>query len=78
MLLLRLMGLDGKVRVADGAAAAIPDATTAAPSKGAELIIAQALQRRSAAAARRLPRSPDRHGERHPDRARDHPTATSG
>lgn len=44
MLLLRLMGLEGKVRVADGAAAAIPDATTAAPSKGAELIIAQALR----------------------------------
>jgi purine nucleosidase len=44
MLLLRLMGLEGKVRVADGAAAAIPDATTPAPSEGAELIIAQALK----------------------------------
>jgi inosine-uridine nucleoside N-ribohydrolase len=44
MLLLRLMGLEGKVRVADGAAAAIPDATTAAPSAGAQLIIAQALR----------------------------------
>jgi purine nucleosidase len=44
MLLLRLMGLEGKVRVADGAAAAIPDASTPAPSEGAELIIAQALR----------------------------------
>ncbi|MEM7025337.1 MAG: nucleoside hydrolase, partial [Pseudomonadota bacterium] len=44
MLLLRLMGLEGKVRVADGAVAAIPDMTTPAPSAGAELIIAQALR----------------------------------
>ncbi|MGH6921708.1 MAG: nucleoside hydrolase, partial [Geminicoccaceae bacterium] len=44
MLLLRLMGLEGKVRVADGAAAAIADASTAAPSRGAELIIAEALR----------------------------------
>jgi purine nucleosidase len=44
MLLLRLMGLDGKVKVADGAAAAIPDAATPAPSAGAELIIEQALR----------------------------------
>jgi len=44
MLLLRLMGLEGKVRVADGAAAAIPDATTPAPSAGAELIVEEALR----------------------------------
>ena len=44
MLLLRLMGLEGQVRVADGAAAAIPDASTPAPSAGAELIVAEALK----------------------------------
>jgi purine nucleosidase len=44
MLLLRLMGLEGKVTVADGAAAAIPDTTTPVPSPGAELIIAEALR----------------------------------
>ncbi len=44
MLLLRLMGLEGEVTVADGAAAAIPDANTPAPSAGADLIIAQALK----------------------------------
>jgi len=43
LLLLRLMGLEGKVRVVDGAAAAIPDMATSAPSGGAELIIAHAL-----------------------------------
>ena len=43
LLLLRLMGLEGKVRVVDGAAAAIPDMATPAPSGGAELIIAHAL-----------------------------------
>jgi len=43
-LLLRLMGLEGRVRVADGAETAIPDMTTAAPSAGAELIIAEALK----------------------------------
>jgi inosine-uridine nucleoside N-ribohydrolase len=42
--LLRLMGLEGKVTVADGAPAAIPDAGTPAPSAGADLIIAQALK----------------------------------
>jgi purine nucleosidase len=44
LLLLRLMGLEGKVTVADGARAAIPDANTPARSAGAELIIAQALK----------------------------------
>ena len=44
MLLLRLMGLEGKVKVADGAAAAIPDTTSPARSPGAELIIEQALR----------------------------------
>ena len=44
MLLLRLMGLEGKVTVADGAAAAIPDANTPARSAGADLIDAQALK----------------------------------
>jgi inosine-uridine nucleoside N-ribohydrolase len=44
MLLLRLMGLEGKVRVVDGAAAAIPGVATPAPSAGAELIIEQALR----------------------------------
>ena len=40
-LLLQLLGLDGRVTVADGAAAAIPDASTPAPSPGAELIVAE-------------------------------------
>lgn len=40
-LLLDLMGLTGTVPVADGAAAAIPDPVTPAPSPGAELIIAE-------------------------------------
>ena len=44
MLLLRLMDLDGRVRVADGAPAAIPDAATPAPSAGADLIIAEAMK----------------------------------
>jgi inosine-uridine nucleoside N-ribohydrolase len=44
MLLLRLMGLGGQVRVADGAAAALPDEATPAPSAGAELIVATALE----------------------------------
>jgi purine nucleosidase len=43
LLLLRLMGFEGRVRVVDGAAAAIPDMATPAPSGGAELIIAHAL-----------------------------------
>jgi purine nucleosidase len=43
LLLLRRMGLEGKVRVVDGAAVAIPDMATPAPSGGAELIIAHAL-----------------------------------
>jgi len=41
--LLQLMGLEG-VRVADGAANAMADASTPAPSPGAELIIAEALR----------------------------------
>lgn len=44
MLLLRLMGLEGKVRVADGAEHAISDTTTPVPSAGAELIIAEAMK----------------------------------
>ncbi|GAA3611629.1 nucleoside hydrolase [Microlunatus ginsengisoli] len=40
-LLLELMDLDGRVTVADGAEAAIPDEATPAPSAGAELIIAE-------------------------------------
>jgi purine nucleosidase len=40
-LLLQLMGLDGQVTVADGAPAAIPDASTPAPSPGADLIVAE-------------------------------------
>jgi hypothetical protein len=43
MLLLRLMDLEGRVRVEDGAAAALPDESTPAPSSGAELIVAAAL-----------------------------------
>ncbi len=42
--LLDLMELTGKVTVADGAEAAIPDETTAAPSPGAELIIREAMK----------------------------------
>ncbi len=44
MLLLRLMGLEGKVRVVDGAAAPIADMATPARSAGAELIMAEALK----------------------------------
>ncbi len=44
MKLLDLMNLTGKVTVADGAAHAIPDERTAAPSAGAELIIREALK----------------------------------
>jgi purine nucleosidase len=44
MLLLRLMGLEGKVTVADGADGPIPDETTAAPSAGADLIIREAMK----------------------------------
>ena len=40
-LLLQLMDLDGRVTVANGAEQAIPDASTPAPSAGAELIIAE-------------------------------------
>jgi inosine-uridine nucleoside N-ribohydrolase len=44
MLLLRLMDLEGQVRVADGAPAALPDTATPARSPGADLIIAEALE----------------------------------
>jgi inosine-uridine nucleoside N-ribohydrolase len=44
MLLLRLMDLEGKVRVEDGAPGALPDETTAVPSAGAQLIIEEALR----------------------------------
>ncbi len=44
MLLLRLMNLEGKVTVADGAAGPIPDETTPAPSPGAELIVREAMK----------------------------------
>jgi inosine-uridine nucleoside N-ribohydrolase len=44
LLLLRLMGLESEVRVVDGAAAAISDMATPAPSPGAELIITEALK----------------------------------
>jgi inosine-uridine nucleoside N-ribohydrolase len=44
MLLLRLMDLEGQVRVADGAPAALPNAATPARSPGADLIIAEALK----------------------------------
>jgi inosine-uridine nucleoside N-ribohydrolase len=40
-LVLQLMGRDGRVTVADGAPAAIPDAATPAPSPGADLILAE-------------------------------------
>jgi inosine-uridine nucleoside N-ribohydrolase len=42
--LLRLMDLEGKVRVEDGAAHAIPDESTPVDSPGARLIIEQALK----------------------------------
>ena len=44
MKLLDLMRLTGKVTVADGAPAAMPDETTPAPSPGAELIIREAMK----------------------------------
>jgi purine nucleosidase len=44
MLLLRLMELEGKMTVADGAEGPIPDETTAAPSAGADLIIREAMK----------------------------------
>lgn len=44
LLLLRLMGLEGKVRVADGAPGALPDEKTPVPSAGAQLIIQEALR----------------------------------
>lgn len=44
MLLLRLMGLEGAVRVADGAPRAIPDEATPVDSPGARLIIEEALK----------------------------------
>jgi len=44
MLLLDLMDLTGRVRVADGAAGAMPDETTPLPSPGAELIVAEAMR----------------------------------
>ena len=40
-LLLQLLGLGGQITVADGAAAAIPDPATPAPSPGADLIVAE-------------------------------------
>lgn len=44
MLLLRLMGLEGAVRVADGAPRALPDESTPVDSPGARLIIEEALK----------------------------------
>ena len=44
MLLLRLMGLEGEVRVEDGAAHVIPDESTPADSPGARLIIEEAMK----------------------------------
>ena len=44
MLLLRLMELEGKVTVADGAAGPIPDESTPMPSAGAELIVQEAMK----------------------------------
>jgi inosine-uridine nucleoside N-ribohydrolase len=44
MLLLRLMGLEGKVRVEDGAAGAIPDESTPIDSPGAQMIIEEAMK----------------------------------
>jgi inosine-uridine nucleoside N-ribohydrolase len=42
--LLRLMGLEGDVHVADGASGAIADESTPVDSPGAQLIIAEAMQ----------------------------------
>lgn len=44
MLLLRLMGLEGSVRVADGAPHAMPDEKTPVDSPGARLIIEEAMK----------------------------------
>lgn len=44
MKLLRLMGWEGRVRVEDGAAHALPDEQTPVPSPGAQLIIDEALR----------------------------------
>jgi inosine-uridine nucleoside N-ribohydrolase len=44
MLLLRLMGLEGDVRVADGATHALPDESTPVDSPGARLIIEEAMK----------------------------------
>jgi purine nucleosidase len=44
MLLVRLMGLEGKVRVEDGAAQAMPDESTPIDSPGARLIIDEAMK----------------------------------
>jgi inosine-uridine nucleoside N-ribohydrolase len=43
-LLIRLMDLEGRVRVEDGAAGEIPDERTARPSPGAELIVEEAMR----------------------------------
>jgi inosine-uridine nucleoside N-ribohydrolase len=43
-LLLRLMKLDGRVPVADGAAYALPDAGTPVPAPGVELIVEEAMR----------------------------------
>ena len=42
--LLELMNLNGRVKVSDGAANAMPDETTPVPSAGAQLIIEEALR----------------------------------
>jgi inosine-uridine nucleoside N-ribohydrolase len=42
--LLRLMNLEGKIRVEAGAEGAIPDTTTPVPSDGADLIIEEAMR----------------------------------
>ena len=44
MLLLRLMGIEGKVTVADGAEGPIPDQATPRPSPGADLIVREAME----------------------------------
>jgi inosine-uridine nucleoside N-ribohydrolase len=44
MLLLRLMGLEGEVRIADGAARAIPDESTPVDSPGSRLIVEEAMK----------------------------------
>jgi purine nucleosidase len=43
-LLLRLMDLEGRVRIEDGAAQAMPDELTPQPSPGAELIVEEAMR----------------------------------